>query len=266
MRRGYIYATILLLSLTLIGLNYLFTPQVSPPPGSKPLFLGYRSNTIRIEALNLTQLSQIAKASGYTANHRVGDDEYAEGTVPTPSCRFNIAYTYTGNYTVFSLWFHDDGNATGWLWRLLQDSLSLNDAELQQVKKDAYSNYEADDFNPHLGTNIDGVKPDWAILAKYLGAETERETYRVGQVRIFFDSNTTMTLNTDALWIEGKESGSGAVFGVNVDGDSDICIYVDYGAKLKDPISLFTPMFEKLGIPESELAKLNLEESWAYPL
>jgi hypothetical protein len=53
---------------------------------AKPLFLGYRSNALRVDPLNLTQLSQRARDLGYkvTVGQRVMDAEWVEGKIPTP--------------------------------------------------------------------------------------------------------------------------------------------------------------------------------------
>ena len=153
-----------------------------------------------------------------------------------------------------------------WLWLVLGDSLSLDASELVTVKRDAYSNYQVDASGPHLGAYVDFVKPDWTIVAKHLGNETGRENNVVGKLTINFDSGAFIVLNSDALLIESRMTEEGVEYVVNIDGDSDMCLYVDSSEKLENPIKTFTSMFEILRIPESELARLSLEESWAYPV
>jgi hypothetical protein len=270
MRRGYIYTSLIILILTLLWINSLFnsTIIVNPPIGSKPLFLGYRSNTIRIKSMNLTQLSQTAHKSGYniTMGQRIGPDEWVEGNVPTPLCRLDLSYGSSSNSSYFSFYYPEKSNATDWLWLVLGESLSLDASELETVKRDAYSNYQVDASGPHLGAYVDFVKPDWAIVAKYLGNETGRENDVVGKLTINFDSGAFMVLNSDALLIESRSVELGVVYVVSIDGDSDMCLYVDSSEKLENPIKPFTSMFEMLGIPKPELAKLSLDESWAYPV
>jgi len=203
---------ILLVGLILLIFSWWNTTKTEPPSDAKPLFLGYTSNTIRVDALNITQLSQKARASGcnVTTGHRLGMDEEADGALPTPGCSFRIGYAWNSNYTYFSFSYPENSNATDWLWRVLKDSLRLNDTEMQNVEKDAYSNYSVDASGPHLGSNVDGVKPDWAIMAKYLGSEVRRDTTRVGQVLITYNSNATMMVNTDAVSRarKGEDPGS----------------------------------------------------------
>jgi hypothetical protein len=137
---------------------------------------------------------------------------------------------------------------------------------MEIVKRDAYANYQVDASGPHLGAYVDGVKPDWVTVAKYLGTETGRVDDVVGKLTINYDSGASMILNSDSLLIESRSVEEGVVYVVNIDGDSDMCLYVDSSEKLENPIKPFTSMFEMLGIPESELAKLSLDESWAYPV
>jgi hypothetical protein len=268
MRRGYVASVILLVGLILLIFSWWNTTNTEPPSDAKPLFLGYTSNTIHLDALNITQLSQKARASGYnvTTGHRLGMDEEADGALPTTGCRFRIGYAWDSNYTYFSFSYPENSNATDWLWRILKDSLRLNNTEMQKVEKDAYSNYSVDVYGSNLGASVDGVKPDWVILAKYLGSEVKRDTTRVGQVMITYSSNATILLNRDAVLIESRVEGKDVVLVVNADGYSNICLYVDCASKLDDPIKLFTPVFEALGIPNLELSRLILEESWGYPL
>lgn len=269
MRQGYIILGILLLFLALLAYKGMNTETTTNPPfGEKPRFLGYESNTIRLEAFNLTQLSLKAKAAGFnvTAGHRRGMDEMVDGDGPVPGSTIQLVYSWYSNYTYFSFTYPEKSNATDWVWRVLTDSLSLKEDELAVVKSDAVSNYQVDPLGSHIGAYIEGVKPDWAIVAKYLGSEVKSESEWVGTVRITFDSNVYMILNSDAVMIENRVAGGDVVCFVNVDGDSDVCFYVDSHSKLDEPITLFTSMFEALGIPKSELARLSFEESWQYPI
>jgi hypothetical protein len=85
---------IVLICLTLLIARGPLTYTTAMSSDAKPLFLGYRSNALRVDPLNLTQLSQRARDLGYnvTVGQRVMDAEWVEGKIPTPECNFQLIY------------------------------------------------------------------------------------------------------------------------------------------------------------------------------
>jgi hypothetical protein len=270
MDRGFAALMILILSSTLLWIAFGNNVHINvmPPPGAEPRFIGYRSNPIRIETKSLTALKHTAIAKGYnvTSGCRGVDADWLEAYYyPTLDSSFQLTYSPSMNETYFHFTYPEKSNATMWLWETLQDSLSLNDSQLKNLRDFTTSEMSIDASGANLGTYIPDTKPDWAKVVKHLGAETGRDTSMVGVLKITYGDNVRMTLRQDSLLISGAD-GKGVVCVVNIDGDSDLCLYVDSSEKLENPIKLFNSMFGALGIPDSELAKLSLEESWAYPV
>ena len=254
----------ILLGLALIGVYWWTTPRYmhNGLPVGPPQFSGYNSNTIRIEPRNLTQLKQAALRSGYNVSQGIFPDdmEVAKGVHPGTF----LINSYS-NTTWIQFTYDERSNATSWLWIVLQDSMRLNDTRLAQVKTDFLKGpHWVDSSGNHISAMVHGT-PDWSILASFLGKEISRDTENVGYIVVNYDSGASMKLFSDSIYIENNVAGSKITCIIRVDSDSDISLWVETPSRLEDPMHLFKPMFDSLGIPESELSRLSLNEILVYP-
>ena len=267
MREEHVGAIALLTTITLACLA-LFLNQssfIDFPYPREPLFLGYYSNSTRIEPVKLDELKLLAIESGYeVASGRRGmDADYVDiYDYPVAGCYFQIVYSPDMAETYFGFTYPDRSNASDWLWETLRDTLNVSDARFEEVKSLAISGMGVDGGGAHIGTTVDGVKPDFAALSRHLCPELGRENDGVGFVRVDYGERGYMLLMADALAINVDINGNVTCV-VNIDGDSDVCLYVDSAQKLEEPLKYFREIFDTLRLPNKALNNLKLGELWA---
>jgi hypothetical protein len=260
----------LLLVLAYYGYLYLTSPVgYYPFENREPLFLGYSSEIIRIESVNITLIEKKARLANYSVSYGLKEgmsDEWIDGTGPFNGTRLWFVYTYDSDYTYFDYTYQEnDTDAVEWIWALVADSFNLSDENLNRVKEDAYSNYEMNEDGVRFGCYIDGLKPDWEKVMAHLGSITKIDKSNVGLIGRFYDSGLELWLNDSSIMVE-KSVSLDVTVGMNIDRDSDFILYIDSGRKLDDPKKLYVQVFEDLGLPKSVLDSVELEERYAYTI
>lgn len=258
MRLRYVIIVLIIIAMLYASFS-LFQPNKGFP--RTPKFSGYNSTIIRIQPMNLTQLKTTATKAGYnvSSGYYLPAGDEVRGSNPSPY----IIWT-NNNMTVFNFAYDDYSNTTNWMWQAIQDSMKLNDSQMEKVKIEADNGpHFRDSSGLHVAAILHGT-PNWVTLAHFLGVETGRDYSHVGYLIIKFNSGAYMKLNTECIRIEKSVKEDNAMYIISVDGDSDIDLWIVSNSKLKDPMHYFVSMFDSLGIPESEVSKLVLKEFIIY--
>ena len=219
----------------------------------KDRFPGYGSGVTRVEPLNLTAIKQRALSKGFKVRE---SSQIALSTFDSPNFldtgRFYMQYDLDVGFTFYS--FDYGSNESGVLKKFYEKLgyyMNKSDAEIDEE----IEYYEQDHKNDvTLGKAIEG-EPLLRRLILDQGTITENRTNEIGQIYLKFDSGTSICIDTEFLVVSEK----GGMLHMHMDKDSDIQLFIDSEKPLENPINLFTPFFDDLGIPSSILEQVHLQ-------
>ncbi|MBD3172390.1 hypothetical protein GF326_07955 [Candidatus Bathyarchaeota archaeon] len=232
---------------------------------NSPLFIGYRSQVVRVDSRNLSELADLAYKNGFTVEvgDRYNDDEYYEIDSFLGGGRFDLSYGIGTDSTQYNFVYLS--NETGRLnlfWERFGYYFNLSESELSEIEDNV--RYDEDARGKHFGGMIDG-KPVWDRVVEDAGDELQRDASMVGVLDIRYDSGGRIWLRTKYLQISQvfEYEGLKVECHVMVDGDTDIELGVICDEELDDPNGLFRSMFSALGFSDSILDDFTLEENYA---
>lgn len=230
-----------------------------------PLFIGYRSQVLRVDSKNLSELADLAYKNGLKVEvgDRINDDAYYEIDSFLGGGRFDLSYGIGTDSTQYNFVYLS--NETGRLnqfWERFGYYFNLSESELSQIEDGV--RYDDDARGKHFGGMIDG-KPVWDRVVEDAGDELQRDTSMVGVLDIRYDSGGRLWLRTKYLQISDviEYDGLGVECLIVVDGDSDIELCIECDEELDDPNEVFRSMFTALGISDLILDDFILEENYA---
>ncbi|TFH14621.1 hypothetical protein E4H04_09885 [Candidatus Bathyarchaeota archaeon] len=253
--------------LILVATWYIFRPLgIKEDDGPySPLFIGYRSQVVRVDSRNLSELADLAYKNGFTVEvgDRYNDDEYYEIDSFLGGGRFALSYGIGTDSTQYNfIYLSNETGRLNQFWDRFGYYFNLSESELSVIENGV--RYDEDSRGKHFGGMIDG-KPVWDRVVEDAGDETLRDTSMVGVLDIRYDSGGRLWLRTKYLQISQvfRYEGLEIECLVVVDGDSDVKLCVECDEELDNPNELFRSMFTALGISDSILDDFIFEENYA---
>jgi hypothetical protein len=258
----YLFAVVLLL--VFLILHFSFEPFSYRPENvaRDPLFVGYRSQVIRVEPLNLSVVEESARKDQFDVEigDRYNDDEFFETNSFLGGGSFDLSFGVGTNSTQYNYVYLS--NETGRLnrfWERFGYYFNLSSPRLAQVKSS--TRYDEDSRGKHFGGEIE-VKPVWSRVAEDAGEEINRDISRVGVLDVEYNTTARFWLRTRYLQISTTLEGDVKCV-LMIDEDSDVELFIESDEKMEDPGACFTPIFEAVGIPESFRDAFKFEEEYA---
>jgi len=237
-------------------------------PGG-PLFIGYRSGVYRIEAMELDVVEQVARNEKLDVNHGGKSDNDERFEIPSFLSTGRFYMTYGSGTDSTHYHYEYLSNETGLLntfWERFGYYFNLSETRLGEEEQSI--RYDDDARGKHFGSYIDG-KPIWSRVIEDCGVETKRDTSRVGEMWLEFDTGAEFGLRTDYLQIAlVAEYGDGIEVKaiLKMDNETDIELVIECKERIDNPKEFFTSIFEIVGIPQSVLKNVEMEEVLAYPI
>lgn len=268
--------TVALVSLA-IAIFIIFGPSLfrvsldstTPRTPGGPWFIGYRSGVYRIEVMELDVIEQVARNEKLNVSHGGKSDNDERFEIPSflGTGRFYMTYGSGTDSTHYH--YEYLSNETGLLntfWERFGYYFNLSEARLGEEKQSI--RYDDDARGKHFGSYIDG-KPVWSRVIEDSGVETKRDTSRVGEILLEFDTGAEFGLRTDYLQISlVAESGDGTEVKaiLKMDNETDIELIIECEERIDNPKDFFSSIFKIVGIPQSVLKNIEMEEVLAYAI
>ena len=139
--------------------------------------------------------------------------------------------------------------------------LRINPLDLGEVQRKALQS----GFTVDNGTRSE--KDEHFDIPTFLGSrargvETSRDTSRVGELWLEYDSGAELHLRTDytRIMYETESDGVEVLMIIKIDNETDIELFLECDERIKNPKKIFHPAFEKIGTPVSVLNKISMDE------
>ena len=254
-----------------IGLGIQLYSTLNPLSGSSRRFIGYLSNPMRIDPVNLTEVLSMGNTSSITIHeereiiHR--EQVHWSSYLGKEMAMITYDLKYKENYTSYFYHFVDGKNTTlPIFWTKLKLYLNLTEEELQ-FEIDEWRDYGPNNqrIREHTVLNIIyGKKPDWNLILEDLGDVVSVGTSQVGYEKAVYENKTSSKLNTYCLVVETETEDSSILIQLFIDSDSDIQLKIECSDELDDPKALFIELLEHVRLPTSLLYFIELKENWLY--
>ena len=227
-----------------------------------PYFVGYRSRVLRINPLDLGEVQRKALQSGFTVDNGTRSEKDEHFDIPTflGSGRFYLSYGSDTNSTHYHYdYMSNDTGRLNEFWDRFGYYFNLSESELD--KQAISTPYGEDSKGKDLGHGIEG-KPIWSRVIEDCGVETSRDTSGVGELWLEFDSGAEFHLRTEysRILYETQSEGVEVLMILKMDNETDIELFLECDERVKNPVILFHPIYEKIGIPVSVLKKVSMDE------
>lgn len=237
--------------------------RVMPREPEGPLFMGYRSGVYRIEVTELDVVEQASRHTELEVDHGGRSENGERFKIPSflGTGRFYMNYGSGTDSTHYH--YEYLSNETGLLntfWEKLGYYFNMSEARLEQEEQSI--RYDEDGRGKHFGSMIDG-KPIWSRVIEDCGVETGRDTSWVGEVLLEFDTGAEFRLRTYYLRISlvtECEDGAEVKATLRMDDETDIELEVVCEERVDDPKEFFSTIFKVVGIPQSVLEDIELDE------
>lgn len=241
---------------------YLISGFINVKNEYKGPFVGYRSRVLRINPLDLEEVQRKALQSGFTVDQgKMSEkDEHFETQSFLGSGKFYLSYGSDTNSTHYHYdYMSNDTGRLNTFWDRFGYYFNLSESALD--KQAVSTPYSEDVKGKDLGHGIEG-KPIWSRVIEDCGVETSRDTSRVGELWLEFDSGAELHLITEytRVMYETESDGVEVLLILEMDNQTDIELFLECDERVKDPGKLFHPVFEKIGIPVSVLKKISMDE------
>ena len=227
-----------------------------------PYFAGYRSQVLRVNPLDFDNVQRRAVESGYMVDDGKISEKDESFEIPSflGSGRFYLSYGSDTNSTHYHYdYMSNDTGRLNEFWDRFGYYFNLSESELD--KQAISTPYGEDSKGKDLGHGIEG-KPIWSRVIEDCGVETSRDTSGVGELWLEFDSGAEFHLRTEysRILYETQSEGVEVLMILKMDNETDIELFLECDERVKNPVKLFHPIFEKIGIPVSVLKKVSMDE------